>query len=131
MLEHKNVLVIGARAGGYGPPLQLRQERRANVSAHLSPGRSREQAFFADIRNHAHRCSLRFDSDHRDRVCEDFQRIGKWLNDNGVDKLDAVIHTVAGGFPRQPSVMRQLGTYSKANKLLRHGDRGEEKCLIT
>jgi 3-hydroxymyristoyl/3-hydroxydecanoyl-(acyl carrier protein) dehydratase len=118
MLEHKNILVIGARAGGYGASI-ARAAKAAGVhvfGTSLTPGDSREQAFFEEIGTRLIDVPLRFDSDHRDRVCEDFQRIGKWLNDNGVDKLDAVIHTVAGGFPRQPSVMKAVGDILKGKQ---------------
>jgi 3-hydroxymyristoyl/3-hydroxydecanoyl-(acyl carrier protein) dehydratase len=115
MLEHKNVLVIGARAGGYGASI-ARAAKAAGAQVFgtsLTPGDPREQAFFAEIGTTLIEVPLRFDSDHRDRVLEDLQRVGKWLNDNGIDRLDAVVHTVAGGFPRQPSVMKAVGDILK------------------
>lgn len=118
MLEHKNILVIGARAGGYGASIaRAAHAAGARVfGTSLTPGDPREQDFFTEIGTTLIDVPLRFDSDHRDRVLDDLQRIGKWLNDNGVDKLDAVIHTVAGGFPRQPSVMKAVGDILKGKQ---------------
>ncbi len=54
---------------------------------------------------------LRFDFERRNRVFEALSAIEQRLRDRGVDRLDAVIHAVAGGFPRQPSVMKALPRY--------------------
>jgi 3-hydroxymyristoyl/3-hydroxydecanoyl-(acyl carrier protein) dehydratase len=118
MLEHKNVLVIGARLGGYGASI-ARAAKAAGArvfGTSLTPGDSREQAFFAEIGMTLVDIPLKFDVDHRDRVLENLQRIGSWLNDNGVNRLHAVIHTVAGGFPRQPSVMKAVGDILKGKR---------------
>lgn len=115
MLANKNILVIGARTGGYGEAIA-----RAALGAgarvfgtSLTPGDPREQAFFRETGITLVDVPLRFDGDHRDRVREDFGRVEKWLRDGGIEKLDAVIHTVAGGFPRQPSVMKAVGDILK------------------
>ncbi len=115
MLKGKNVLIIGARAGGYGEAIA-----RAAVSAGanvfgttLNPADEQEQAFFKSIDTDLLDVPLRYDFEHRNRVFEALKEIEKRLRDKGVDKLDAVIHAVAGGFPRQPSVMKAVAEILK------------------
>ena len=38
------------------------------------------------------------------------------LRSQGVEKLEAIVHTVAGGFPRQPSVMKAVGQILKGQE---------------
>lgn len=115
MLEGKNVLVIGARAGGYGEAIA-----RAAVSAGaavfgttLKPADAQEQAFFEAINITLVDVPLKYDFEHRGRVFEALKQVEKRLRELGVDRLDAVIHTVAGGFPRQPSVMKAVAEILK------------------
>lgn len=115
MLEGKNILVIGARAGGYGEAIA-----RAAVSAGakvfgttLNPEDAQEKEFFEAIGTELIEVPLRFDFEHRNRVFEAFSAIERRLRDRGVDRLDAVIHAVAGGFPRQPSVMKAVAEILK------------------
>ncbi len=118
MLHDKNFLVIGARAGGYGASIA-----EAAVSAGakvfgttLHPEDPREAGFFEGIGAEMIDIPLRYHSDHRDRVFSDLNNIQEWLIEKGVHRLDAVIHTVAGGFPRQPSVMKAVGDILKGNQ---------------
>lgn len=118
MLEGKNILVIGARAGGYGASIA-----RAAVRAHanvfgtsLTPTDPREQAFFNEIGTTLIDVPLRYDWEHRKGVFTDLARIEDWFRDRGIVKLDAIIHTVAGGFPRQPSVMKAVGDILKGTQ---------------
>ena len=115
MLKGKNILIIGARAGGYGASIA-----EAAVSAgarvfgtSLVPEDQREQAFFKEIGTVLIDVPLRFDIDRRAGVFQALSAIEQRLKEYGVHKLDAVIHTVAGGFPRQPSVMKAVGDILK------------------
>ncbi|MFH1115960.1 MAG: hypothetical protein V1792_18770 [Pseudomonadota bacterium] len=118
MLTGKNILIIGARAGGYGASIaQAAAGAGARVfGTTLVPEDQREQAFFAEIDTTLVDVPLRFDIDKRDRVFEAFMGIEDRLKGLGVPKLDAVIHTVAGGFPRQPSVMKSVGDILKGKE---------------
>jgi 3-hydroxymyristoyl/3-hydroxydecanoyl-(acyl carrier protein) dehydratase/nucleoside-diphosphate-sugar epimerase len=118
MSVNKNILVIGARAGGYGAAIA-----KAAVSAGarvfgttLSPDDPREQAFFDGLQTTLVEVPLRFHSDQRDRVRNELHAIEQWLQQRGISKLDAVVHTVAGGFPRQPSVMKAVGDILKGKQ---------------
>lgn len=115
MLQGKDILIIGARAGGYGASIA-----KAAVTAgarvfgtSLVPEDQREQAFFNEIGTVLIDVPLRFDIDRRDAAFAALSTIEQRLKDHGVEKLDAVIHTVAGGFPRQPSVMKAVGDIMK------------------
>ena len=110
MLNGKNVLIIGARAGGYGASIA-----RAAVAAgarvlgtSLTPDDSREAAFFSDLNVELIDVPLRYNFDKRSRVFDELAGIEAWLRAHDVNRLDAIIHTVAGGFPRQPSVMKAV-----------------------
>lgn len=115
MLKGKDILIIGARAEGYGASIaQAAVKAGARVfGTTLVPNDQREQAFFNDIGTVLIDVPLRFDVDRRYRVFEALTTIQQRLKDHGVTKLDAVIHTVAGGFPRQPSVMKSVGDILK------------------
>ncbi len=110
MLTGKNVLIIGARAGGYGASIaQAAVRAGARVfGTTLVPEDQREQDFFNEIETTLIDVPLRFDIDKRDRVFEALTAIEDRLKAHGVARLDSVIHTVAGGFPRQPSVMKSV-----------------------
>lgn len=115
MLEGKDVLVVGAREGGYGASIG-----RALVSSgarvfgtSLDPEDPRERAFFDQAGIRLLSTPLRFDSDRRGLVFSSLELISEELKSQGVDRLEAAIHTVAGGFPRQPSVMKAVGDILK------------------
>lgn len=115
MLEGKNILVIGARSGGYGAAIaQAAVRAGARVfGTSLVPEDPREQAFFQEIDTTLLDVPLRFDCDKRDQVYQSLNQIEESLRSLGVDRLEAVIHTVAGGFPRQPSVMKSVSDILK------------------
>ncbi|MBI5247932.1 MAG: hypothetical protein HY912_00425, partial [Desulfomonile tiedjei] len=115
MLHGKNVLVIGARAGGYGEAIaKAAVSAGANVfGTTLNPADAQEQAFFRDINVALVEVPLRYDFDCRNRVLESLKAIENRLREKGVDRLDAVVHAVAGGFPRQPSVMKAVAEILK------------------
>lgn len=115
MLKGKNILIIGARAGGYGASIaQAAARAGARVfGTTLVPDDQREQAFFNEIDTTLIDVPLRFDIDKRDRVFEALTAIEDRLKALGVEKLDSIIHTVAGGFPRQPSVLKAVGDILK------------------
>lgn len=110
MLKGRNILLIGARAGGYGEGIaRAAVAAGANVyGTTLTPSDPQEQTFFKSVRAELIDIPLRFDSENRAGVLDTFKRIQEYLRDKGVQQLDAVIHTVAGGFPRQPSVMKAV-----------------------
>ncbi len=111
MLNGKDILVIGARAGGYGASIAS-AARNAGARVYgtsLNPADPREQAFFADIGVVLIDEPLRFNSSQRKRVLQSLARISDRLRQHGVTRLEAVVHTVAGGFPRQPAVMKSVG----------------------
>jgi len=118
MLQGKNILVIGARAGGYGASIA-----RAAVQAgakvfgtSLTPADPREQAFFAEIGVTLIDIPLRYGWEDRPNLFQALESIEGWFRDRGITRLDAIIHTVAGGFPRQPSVMKAVGDILKGNQ---------------
>ncbi len=118
MLKGKNVLIIGAREGGYGAAIA-----KAAVAAgaqvfgtSLNPEDPREQTFFEQLHTTLIDVPLRYISDQRCRVFDDLALIEGRLRDTGVNRLDAMIHTVAGGFPRQPSVMKAVGDILKGKQ---------------
>lgn len=118
MLENKNVLIIGARAGGYGEGI-ARAAVHAGATLYgttLNPEDPREIAFFQDLGAHLVKIPLRYDADKRASVKNYCEEIAQYLKDRGVNKLDAVVHTVAGGFPRQPSVMKAVGDILKGKQ---------------
>lgn len=111
MLHGKNILIIGARIGGYGEAIA-----RACVQAGarvfgttLTPEDPKEKAFFDAIDTRLLDVPLRFDADKRKAVLESLTNVTDRLAAEGVSKLDVVVHAVAGGFPRQPSVMKSVG----------------------
>ncbi len=115
MLKGKNILVVGARAGGYGASIA-----RAAVASgarvlgtSLSPDDPREAAFFNELKVELIDIPLRYNFEKRNRVFADLAEIEAWLRSHDVDRLDAIIHTVAGGFPRQPSVMKAVADVLK------------------
>ncbi len=111
MLNGKDILVIGARHGGYGASIaSAAVEAGTRVfGTTLNPEDPREQEFFKDIGVRLVDVPLRYDGEHRDRVFEDLAGVEARLREHGVTRLGAVIHTVAGGFPRQPSAMKAVG----------------------
>lgn len=115
MLEGKNILVVGARSGGYGASIAQASVRAgARVfGTSLVPEDPREQAFFQEIGTALIDVPLRFDSEKRDQVLKSLSQIEESLSRAGVCKLDAIVHTVAGGFPRQPSVMKAVSDILK------------------
>ena len=118
MLKGKNLLIIGAREGGYGAAIA---KAAVAAGAHvfgtsLNPEDSREQAFFTQLDTKLIDVPLRYSFDQRCRVFDDLALIGGRLREMGVNRLDAVIHTVAGGFPRQPSVMKAVGDILKGKQ---------------
>ncbi len=118
MLKNKNVLIIGARSGGYGEGIARAAVRSGATvfGTTLNPEDPREIAFFRELGVSLVEIPLRYDADKRaavERCCRD---IGQYLSAIGVKKLDAVIHTVAGGFPRQPSVMKAVGDILKGKQ---------------
>ncbi len=119
MLTGKDVLIVGAREGGYGASIG-----RAFVTSgarvfgtSLDPQNPREQAFFKSIGIKLLSTPLKFDSDHRDQVFGSLKKIVNELKSDGVNRLKAVVHTVAGGFPRQPSVMKAVGDILKGKHI--------------
>jgi 3-hydroxymyristoyl/3-hydroxydecanoyl-(acyl carrier protein) dehydratase/NAD(P)-dependent dehydrogenase (short-subunit alcohol dehydrogenase family) len=115
MLNGKDILIIGAREGGYGASIA-----RAAVNAGarvfattLIPEDPREQSFFRDLGTTLLDVPLRFDMERHQQLEEALDRITGRLKEHGVTRLDAVIHTVAGGFPRQPAVMKAVGDILK------------------
>ncbi len=118
MLKGKNILIIGARAGGYGASLARSAViAGANVfGTTLNPTDSREAAFFEQLEVELIDIPLKFDFDARGKVRETLARIEDWFAAKHVPRLDAVIHTVAGGFPRQPSVMKAVGEILKGSQ---------------
>ena len=115
MLTGKNILIIGARAGGYGGSIA-----RAAVAAgarvlgtSLTPDDAREAAFFNELKVELIDIPLRYSFQKRTRVFDDLAGIEAWLRSHDIDRLDAIIHTVAGGFPRQPSVMKAVADVLK------------------
>lgn len=115
MLSGQDVLIVGVREGGYGASiaraLVISGARVFGTS--LDPDNPREQDFFTNAGIRLLSTPLKFDSDRRDQVFESLERIVNELKSFGVSRLEAVIHTVAGGFPRQPSVMKAVGDILK------------------
>jgi 3-hydroxymyristoyl/3-hydroxydecanoyl-(acyl carrier protein) dehydratase/NAD(P)-dependent dehydrogenase (short-subunit alcohol dehydrogenase family) len=117
MLKGKNILIIGARAGGYGESI-ARSAVKAGARVFgttLNPADAREAAFFDEQGIELIDVPLKFDFEARGRVKDELARIEAWFPTHGVLKLDSVIHAVAGGFPRQPSVMKAVGEILKGN----------------
>jgi 3-hydroxymyristoyl/3-hydroxydecanoyl-(acyl carrier protein) dehydratase len=115
MLEGKNILIIGARSGGYGESIAVASVRAgARVfGSSLTPEDQKEQTFFSAIGVDLLKTPLRFSAFKRDAVLDALARISNELRNKGVQSLDAVVHAVAGGFPRQPSVMKAVGDILK------------------
>jgi len=115
MLNGKDVLVIGAREGGYGASIARAFVRaRATVWATtLTPEDSNERAFFDGLGAQLVEVPLKFEAGARNRVAADLAAIEAWLKDRGVERLTAVVHAVAGGFARQPAVMKSVGDILK------------------
>lgn len=115
MLEGKDILVIGARAGGYGAAIaQAAVEAGARVfGTTLDPTDTKEQEFFRDLGPTLVEVPLKYDGEKRHEVFDQLAGIEHRLKECGVSRLDAVIHAVAGGFPRQPSVMKAVGDILK------------------
>jgi 3-hydroxymyristoyl/3-hydroxydecanoyl-(acyl carrier protein) dehydratase len=118
MVEGQNILVVGARSGGYGASIaRAAAQSGARVfGTSLTPEDPREQAFFHNIGTVLIDKPLRFDFDRRSRVFDALADIEQRLKGYGVERLDAVIHTIAGGFPRQPSVMKAVSDILKGRQ---------------
>jgi 3-hydroxymyristoyl/3-hydroxydecanoyl-(acyl carrier protein) dehydratase len=117
-MPHKNVLVIGARAGGYGESIakKLLKSGYRVFGTSLNPKDPREIAYFHDIGVELVDVPLKFQWDRRDGVFRDFEKICDRLRGLEIARLDAVIHAVAGGFPRHPSVMKAVGDILKGEQ---------------
>lgn len=118
MLNGKNFLVIGARAGGYGAAI-ARAAVEAGAAVYgttLNPEDPREQSFFKDLGAVLLDVPLRYDVNRKNQVFEALAAIERRLRDYGVNSLDAVVHTAAGGFPRHPSVMKAVGDILKGKQ---------------
>ncbi|MGC8605518.1 MAG: hypothetical protein ACP5VS_17775 [Desulfomonilaceae bacterium] len=115
MLAGTDVLIVGAREGGYGASIaQALVTSGARVfGTSLDPQNQREQAFFKNSNMRLIQTPLKFDSDHRSQTLDSLNQIVNELRSSGVAHLEAVVHTVAGGFPRQPSVMKAVGDILK------------------
>ncbi|MFA6223463.1 MAG: hypothetical protein WC647_14225 [Desulfomonilaceae bacterium] len=118
MLQGKDVLVVGAREGGYGSSIGRAMTRAgARVfGTSLDPENPKERAFFQSAGITLLPIPLRFDSDRRNSVLKSLGQIQDALRSEGVERLEAVVHTVAGGFPRQPSVMKAVGQILKGQE---------------
>lgn len=118
MLEGKDILVVGARAGGYGAAIaQAALDAGARVfGTTLDPTDVREQEFFRGLGATLLEVPLKYDAERRDAVFEQLAGIEGRLEELGVSRLHAVIHAVAGGFPRQPSVMKAVGDVLKGKQ---------------
>jgi 3-hydroxymyristoyl/3-hydroxydecanoyl-(acyl carrier protein) dehydratase len=110
MLNGKNILVVGARAGGYGESIATAAVKAgARVfGTTLNPRDPRERAFFQEMGVVLIDEPLRFNASRRKAALDSLERIASLLREQGVTRLEAVIHTVAGGFPRQPAVMKSV-----------------------
>lgn len=119
MLTGKNILILGAREGGYGASIAVAAiAAGARVfGTSLDPLNSKEKAFFDKLGIELLDVPLRFDSDKRAEVAESLRLIEQSLRSRGVDCLTAVIHAVAGGFPRKPSVMKAVGDILKGKSV--------------
>ncbi len=115
MLAGEDVLIVGAREGGYGASIgrALVTSGARVFGTSLDPDNPRERDFFDRAGIKLLSTPLKFDSDHRDQVFHSLKQIVNELKSFGVSRLEAVIHTVAGGFPRQPSVMKAVGDILK------------------
>lgn len=118
MLKGRDILVIGARAGGYGASIASAAVQAGALvfGTSLSPGDPREQEFFKNLGVSLIDVPLKYDADRRERVLDDLARIENRLRQSGVERLHAIIHTVAGGFPRQPSAMKAVGDILKGKQ---------------
>ena len=119
MLSGKNILILGAREGGYGASIAV-SAVNAGASVYgtsLDPKNAREKAFFDKAGIKLLDVPLRFDSERRPEIIDTFSLVQESLKRDGVDRLDAVIHTVAGGFPRKPSVMKAVGDILKGKSV--------------
>jgi 3-hydroxymyristoyl/3-hydroxydecanoyl-(acyl carrier protein) dehydratase/NAD(P)-dependent dehydrogenase (short-subunit alcohol dehydrogenase family) len=115
MFQGKNVLIVGAREGGYGASIGrafIRAGARV-LGTSLDPQNPREKIFFKENGIDLLSTPLKFDIDRRDEVFGSLKKISNEIESIGVGKLDAIVHTVAGGFPRQPSVMKAVGDILK------------------
>ncbi len=115
MLTGTDILIIGARAGGYGESI-AREAVRAGARVFgttLNPSDPQEREFFDVIGARLIDIPLRFDGDRRPDAFRAFDEIEAYLKSQGVEHLHAVIHAVAGGFPRQPAVMKAVGDILK------------------
>jgi 3-hydroxymyristoyl/3-hydroxydecanoyl-(acyl carrier protein) dehydratase len=111
MLKNANVLIIGARSGGYGESIaQAAIQSGAQVfGTTLNPADEREKKYFSSIGIELIDIPLKFDVDNRNSSIESLRSICSWFRDRQIDQLHSVAHTVAGGFPRHPSVMKAVG----------------------
>lgn len=115
MLEGKDILIIGARSGGYGEGI-ARAAIRAGArvfGTSLAPDDPREKEFFQGLGAVLIDVPLKYSFDHRDRVRDELRGIADRLREKGVNRLHGMIHTVAGGFPRHPAVMKAVGDILK------------------
>lgn len=115
MLKGKHILIIGARSGGYGESLAAAAVRAgAEVfGTTLNPDDPKEQEFFTQLGVKLLRTPLKFQFETRDETARALVSLQSELRDAGVERLHALIHTVAGGFPHQPSVMKAVGDILK------------------
>lgn len=118
MLDNKNILIIGARAGGYGEGI-AKAAIKAGATVYcttLTPDDPREKSFFDGLGACLLDVPLRYDSERRSGVFDACSEISGRLRTAGSGPLHGVIHAVAGGFPRQPSVMKSVGDILKGKE---------------
>lgn len=118
MPNGSSILIVGARAGGYGESIARAAVRAGAVvyGTSLSPQDPKEREFFRDLNVTLLEQPLRFDADKRGLVFRQLETIEANLRTAGVGRLDAVVHAVAGGFPRQPSVMKAVSDILKGKQ---------------
>jgi 3-hydroxymyristoyl/3-hydroxydecanoyl-(acyl carrier protein) dehydratase len=110
MEQGKDVLVIGAREGGYGASIAASAVTSGFrvFGTSLNPSDPEEQAFFNRLGIRLIPVPLKFDADRTRETFAQLAEIVSFLQNQGVSRLHAVVHAVAGGFPRQPSVMKSV-----------------------
>ena len=100
-LTGKDILIIGARAGGYGETLaKACIESGARVfGTTLNPDDEREKNFFESLGAVLLDVPLVYDSAQAEHLPEQLSKIEKRLRDLGVTRLHALLHTVGESLP--------------------------------
>lgn len=111
MLKGRDVLIIGAREGGYGASIASALVRAGSTvwATTLTPDDPTERAFFDSLGARLVAVPLKYEAGERGRVAADLAAVEAWLKEQGVVRLAAIVHAVAGGFARQPAVMKAVG----------------------